>query len=216
MKLMTRLDTQDQLDAAVDIVIAGEPRFHATVHSFGYPWLRRMRPGLTSLLRIVTDQLISLKAGAAIWARIEASLDPADAQSLAVMPEADLMRLGLSGGKARTFQAAARAVADGNINFGSLEQASDEEALARLQSIKGIGPWTADIYLLMAMGRADAWPKGDLALQVAAQALLGLESRPMPREMERLSAPWQPHRAAAAHLLWSHYRGLKGLKQAAS
>ena len=216
MESMTRLDSQHQLDAAVDIVIACEPRFHATVLSHGYPRLRRMTPGLASLLRIVTDQLISLKAGEAIWARIACSIDPADAQSLAVMPEHDLMRLGLSGGKARTFQAAARAIMDGNIDFDALEQAPDQEVLARLQSIKGIGPWTADIYLLMAMGRADAWPKGDLALQVAAQSLLGLEGRPAPREMERLSIPWQPHRAAAAHLLWSHYRGLKGLKPAAS
>lgn len=216
MELMTRLDTQDQLDAAVDLVIAREPRFHATIGNHGYPRLRRMRPGLASLLRIVTDQLISLKAGAAIWARIEASIDPADARSLAVLPEPDLMCLGLSGGKAGTFRAAARAVVDGTINFDALEQAPDMEVLQRLQSIKGIGPWTADIYLLMAMGRPDAWPKGDLALQVAAQSLLALGSRPAPRELERLSEPWQPHRAAAAYLLWSHYRGLKGLKQAVS
>lgn len=211
-----RLDSQDQLDAAVDLVIACEPRFHATVRTHGYPRLRRMTPGLASLLRIVTDQLISLKAGEAIWTRIACSFDPADAASLAVMPEPDLMRLGLSGAKARTFRAAARAVKEGTINFDTLEQSPDGEVLKRLQSIKGIGPWTADIYLLMAMGRADAWPKGDLALQVAAQTLLGLESRPPAREMERLSVPWQPYRAAAAHLLWSHYRGLKGLKQAAS
>jgi DNA-3-methyladenine glycosylase II len=215
MELMTRLETQHQLDAAVDIVIEREPRFHAAVRSHGYPRLRRMRPGLASLLRIVTDQLISLKAGEAIWARIACSIDPADARSLAVMPEQDLIRLGLSGGKARTFQATARAIMDGNIDFDALEQAPDREVLACLQSIKGIGPWTADIYLMMAMGRADAWPRGDLALQVAAQSLLGLESRPAPREMERLSAPWQPQRAAAAHLLWSHYRGIKGMKQAA-
>lgn len=212
---MTRLDTQDQLDAAVDIVIECEPRFHETVRNHDYPRLRRMTPGLASLLRIITDQLISLKAGAAIWARIEASIDSADAEPLALMPEQDLMRLGLSGGKARTFQAVARAVVEGTINFDTLEQAPDGEVLERLQFIKGIGPWTADIYLLMAMGRADAWPKGDLALQVAAQSLLGLGSRPAPRELERLSAPWQPYRAAAAHLLWSHYRGLKGLKQPA-
>lgn len=210
-----RLDSQDQLDAAVDLVIACEPRFHATVRTHGYPRLRRMTPGLASLLRIVTDQLISLKAGEAIWARLEASIDPADAGSIAVMPEQNLMRLGLSGGKARTFLAAACAVTGGSLNFDTLERATDAEVLARLQSIKGIGPWTADIYLMMAMGRADAWPRGDLALQVALQSLLGLRSRPAPSDMERLSTPWQPYRAAAAHLLWSHYRGLKGLKQAA-
>lgn len=214
MKSMTRYDHQHQLDTAIASVIAREPRFRVAVGSLGMPRLRRMTPGLASLLRIVTDQLISLKAGEAIWARIEASVDPRDAESLAAMTEQALMSLGLSGGKARTFQAAARAVADGFLNFDILEQAPDAEVLTRLQAIKGIGPWTADIYLLMAMGRADAWPKGDLALQVAAQALLGLDDRPTPREMERLAAPWQPHRAAAAHLLWSLYRNLKGLPQA--
>jgi DNA-3-methyladenine glycosylase II len=117
----------------------------------------------------------------------------------------------LSGAKARTFHAAA-ATFDGfpQVEFEAL---SDQEAFARLTHIPGIGPWTAQVYLLSVLRRPDAWPAGDLALQVAAQNLFGLTKRPDSKTMLRLAEPWRPFRAAAARLLWSHYRGLKGMNQ---
>lgn len=210
---MTVLDTEAQLADAISRLAIIEPRFDAIITRHGTPPLRRSEPGLRGLLRIVTDQLISLKAGEAIWRRIEAELHPFDAGTICGMEHMRLMALGLSGAKARTFQALSQAVHDGHVEFDELAGAGDDEVLRRLQMIKGIGPWTADIYLLSAMGRADAWPAGDLALQAAAQDLFGLPARPGPQDMKRLAEAWRPFRSVAARLLWSHYRGLKGMTQ---
>ena len=136
-----------------------------------------------------------------------------DADIIGGMEHTRLMALGLSGAKARTFQALAKAVCEGHLQFDELAGVSDDDVVQRLQKNKGIGPWTADIYLLSAMGRADAWPAGDLALQAAAQDLFGLPGRPGPQDMKRLAEAWRPIRSVAARLLWSHYRGLKGMTQ---
>jgi DNA-3-methyladenine glycosylase II len=124
------------------------------------------------------------------------------------------MKLGLSGAKARCFIACARAAAKGEIDFVRLHKLSDADAIAALTALPGIGPWTADIYLLSNMGRADSWPCGDLALQAAAHDLLGLPARPDAKDMLQIAENWRPWRAVAARLLWSHYRGLRGMKQA--
>lgn len=210
---MRVLETEADIAEGVAILLKVEPRFSAVVAAHGLPPLRRSAEGLEGLLRIVTDQLISLKAGEAIWGRVEQALHPFDAKTIARKREATLMALGLSGAKARCFKAIARAIADGSLDPDGLHQYPDEEVIARLCAITGIGRWTAMIYLLSAMGRADAWPVGDLALELAAQNLLGLPARPQGREMVDLAAPWRPYRAVAARLLWSHYRGLKGMSQ---
>jgi DNA-3-methyladenine glycosylase II len=172
-----------------------------------------MPGGLEGLLRIVTDQLISLQAGAAIWQRIEYELAPFEAPRIARKREASLMKLGLSGAKARCFKSVAQAVAKGDLDFAKLAQRSDAEVLTALTALTGIGPWTADIYLLSAMGRADAWPAGDLALQAAAHHLFELPERPAAGPLTSMAEPWRPWRSVAARLLWSHYRGLKGMSQ---
>jgi len=211
---MLVLDTEDQLRSAAAALAAREPRFASVIATHGVPPLRRTSGGLKTLLRIVTDQMISLRAGEAIWRRVEPALHPFSAETIARTQPSALMALGLSGAKARTFIAVAASVAEGRFEFGELKDFSDGEARAALLSLKGIGPWTADLYLLTALGRADAWPAGDLALQVAAQDLLALAERPDARMLDRLGGAWQPWRAVAARLLWSHYRGLRGLAQA--
>ena len=123
------------------------------------------------------------------------------------------MGLGLSGAKARSFRAIASAAASGALDFAALSQTSDEEVTTLLTAIPGIGRWTAMIYLLSAMGRADAWPAGDLALEVSAQNLFALDCRPQGNSMAAMAEPWRPWRAVAARLLWSHYRGLRGMAQ---
>ena len=210
---MNRIDDPQQLAVAVGVLTAVESRFQNIVDRHGLPPLRRSADGLRVLLRIVTDQLISLKAGEAIWRRLEPELDPFEPATIARLPDAHLRGLGLSGAKARTFRAVAEAVEKKHIDFDKLATLPDREVLAALTAIKGIGPWTADIYLLSAMGRADAWPTGDLALQVAAQDLLGLANRPFPKDMEQLAEAWRPWRSVAARLLWSHYRAIRGLSQ---
>jgi DNA-3-methyladenine glycosylase II len=205
---------QDDLGAAVAELARRDGRLALLAARHGVPALRRMEPGLASLLRIVTDQLISLKAAAAIWQRLESGLPVVDAATLAAADEDRLRSLGLSGGKARSFRAIALAVLEGRLDLEALQLQDDDTVLERLQSIHGIGPWTAQIYLLMALNRSDGWPAEDLALQMAAQDLYGLPGRPSPAAMRRMAEAWRPWRGAAAHLLWRHYRELRGIAPA--
>lgn len=204
---MKRLDTEQDLAEAVDHLIAAEPRFAGVVARHGLPPLRHGAPSLETLLRIVTDQLISLKAGKAIWSRLAERLRGFEPHVVLSCPEAELRALGLSGAKARTFHAAARAFQGNGLG------ADEAEITQALLNIGGIGPWTASIYLMTAVRAPDAWPAADLALQHAARDLLGLAERPSRREMVRLAEPWRPFRTAAALLLWRHYRGLRQMPQ---
>jgi DNA-3-methyladenine glycosylase II len=205
---------QDDLCAAIADLAQRDGRLALLVARHGVPPLRRMEPGLASLLRIVTDQLISLKAGAAIWQRLEAGLAVRDAASLAAAGEDRLRSFGLSGGKARSFLAIALAVIEGRLDLETLQLQDDDTVLKHLQSIHGVGPWTAQIYLLMALNRSDGWPAEDLALQLAVQDLYDLPARPSPATMRRMAEAWRPWRGAAAHLLWRHYRDLRGIAPA--
>lgn len=206
---MQRLDTEDDLKYAVAWLTGVEPRFADVVKRNGLPPLRHAEPDLESLLRIVTDQLISLKAGQAIWSRLATRFGRFAPGDVLAAGEDELRRLGLSGAKARTFRAAALAFATGQFNdMASLDVGEVER---RLLEIKGIGPWTASIYLLMALRAADAWPAADLALQVALEDLLELSTRPSSRQMVAIGEAWRPHRSAAALLLWRHYRGIRGI-----
>lgn len=202
---------QEVLTYAVEALTKSEPRFAQIVDLHGLPALRLAEPGLTSLLRIVTDQLISLKAGEAIWQRIAAELQNFEPKVIYRCGESGLMRLGLTRAKARTFLSLAKSSEDGL--FEALGDLDDAEAAVKLMLIPGIGPWTANIYLLTALGRTNAFPAGDLALQVAAQNLLALDRRPNPKQMCELAKGWQPWRSVAARLLWCHYRGLRGIGQ---
>jgi DNA-3-methyladenine glycosylase II len=206
---MQSYTSQDDLAAAVAELSRRDGRLGLLAARHGVPPLRRMEPGLASLLRIVTDQLISLKAAAAIWQRLEDGLPMGDANSLAAASEDRLRGFGLSGGKARSFRAIAQAVVSGTLDVQALRLLDDDTALKRLQSIHGIGPWTAQIYLLMALNRSDGWPAEDLALQLAVQDLYGLPGRPSPAAMRAMAEAWRPWRGAAAHLLWRHYRDLR-------
>jgi DNA-3-methyladenine glycosylase II len=204
-----------RLAKAVDILCAVEPRFVTVVDRHGLPSLRPMTTGLEGLLLVVTEQFLSLQAAAAIWQRLRKALDPFEPEIILTFSENDLMALGLSRAKARSFRGVAAAVQAGSLDFGALELLDDAAAQRALLSLPGVGPWTANIYLLAALQRPDVWPWGDLALQVAAQDLFGLAARPGRQAMVELAAPFAPWRAVAARLLWSHYRGLKGIGQVA-
>lgn len=208
------IETEADIAEGVEWLLGREPRFRTVIEASGLPPLRRAEGGLPGLLRIVTEQMISLQAADAIWQRIARELAPLDPPSILRRRHATLMKLGLSGAKSRTFHALARAAHKGEFRVESLHRQSDDELIAALVALPGIGPWTADIYVLSCLGRADAWPTGDLALQAAAAQLFGLEARPDARAMTRLAEDWRPWRSIAARLLWSHYRSLKGLPQA--
>ena len=207
------IETDADIATGVEFLVAREPCFEKVIAVHGLPSSRRVENCLASLLKIVTEQLISLKAADAIWRRIETRLHPFEPQEILKFSLEDLQGLGLTRAKARSFQAIVMAIHNGELNFELLQQVPDQDALAKLLALPGIGPWTADIYLLTALGRADACPAGDLALQIAAQDLFAMEGRPTPKAFLERAETWKPWRSVAARLLWSHYRGLKGLSQ---
>jgi DNA-3-methyladenine glycosylase II len=199
-----------ELENAVTALCAVEPRFAAVVKIHGVPSLRVSPQGLEGLLIIITEQFLSLKAAAAIWVRLKQRLGECDPETVLACSGDELLALGLSRAKVKSFHA----VAASQMDFHGFAALDERTITQKLCALPGVGPWTADIYLLSVMGAADAWPVGDLALRIAAQDFLKLEARPEISEMTALAENWRPNRAVAARLLWSHYRGLKGLGQA--
>lgn len=171
----------------------------------GLPPLRDFTADFAGLCRIVTGQQLSASSAAAIWGRFAAAVVPFEAASILALDDAAMRAPGLSTGKIRTIRTLAAAVAAGDIDFNELNSQSDTEINTRLTRLHGIGPWTAEIYLLFALRRADAFPAGDLALQLAVQKLLRLEERPSAAELASISQRWRPFRGAAARLLWAEY-----------
>ncbi len=177
-------------------------RVHAVA---GDPPLRRRPAGFKGLARVVLAQQLSVASAAAIWRRLDAGLSPFTASGLLATPERDLRRAGLSAGKIATLKGVATAVEDGTLDLEALTHASEEDIHAALTALKGIGPWTADIYILFCLARADAWSPGDLALQYAVRDALGLGARPGLDEMVEVAEAWRPWRSVAARLLWAYY-----------
>lgn len=157
----------------------------------------------------MSQQLSTASAGA-IWGRLHAAFDPFEPAAILRARPARLARLGLSGAKIRALKAIARAIDKGEIDLAKLMDVPADEAHAALTALHGVGPWTADIYLLACLGHADAWPAGDLALQEAARLAFGLKARPTTKEMAPLGDQWRPWRSIAARVLWSYYRVVKG------
>jgi DNA-3-methyladenine glycosylase II len=207
------IESESDIARGVEFLVKCEPCFANVLAVHGLPSLRRVENNLQNLLRIVTEQLISLKAADAIWQRIETCLHPFEPGEILKLNLDDLRHLGLTHAKARSFHAISEAIKGGALNFESLHHMPDHDVLEKLILLPGIGPWTADIYLLSALGRADACPAGDLALQVAAQDLFAMKDRPTSKDFLARAENWKPWRSVAARLLWSHYRGLKGLSQ---
>jgi len=174
----------------------------------GEPPLRRREAGFEGLARIVVAQQVSVASATAIWARFETAVSPLAAERLLLATDEDLRGAGLSGPKMRTLRAISQAVADG-LDLARLDALRDEEVHAALTAVSGIGPWTADVFLLFCLGRADAFAAGDLALQIAAQHAFKLDERPDQRMLVELAERWRPWRGVAARLLWAYYRTVK-------
>jgi DNA-3-methyladenine glycosylase II len=205
-----RIDTEVDLRNALKHLLKADPRLRPVFELAGMPPLRRRAGGLAGLASIVVSQQVSVASAAAIWARLEAALDPFDHVSVARARPEKLRRVGLSAGKIRTLKALAKAERLGEIDLAGLADHPADTAHAMLTALHGIGPWTADIYLLACLGHADAWPAGDLALQEAYRVAFALEARPTTKEMGPLAEIWRPWRGVAARLLWSYYRAVKG------
>ena len=183
----------------------------ARVHGLaGNPPLRARPKGFEGLARIIVGQQLSIASANAIWTGFRGAVRPLSPETLLAMPAEALKAAGLSRVKIATLQGLATALASGALKLGTLTRAPDEVIHARLTAIKGIGPWTADIYIMFSLARADAWSPGDLALQYAVKDALVLEQRPSLVQMTEIAEVWRPWRGVAARLLWSYYSLSRG------
>jgi DNA-3-methyladenine glycosylase II len=203
------LNTQADLEAAIHALVQQDPRLKPVFEIAGMPALRRREPGFAGLAHIVCGQQLSTASASAIWTRVSAAFDPFEPDALRRARADRLGRLGLSAAKIKTLKNLAREIATERLNLDVLANEDADAAHHTLVSLHGIGPWTADVYLLFCLGHGDAWPAGDLAVQEAVKIGLGLKTRPTAKEMAPLAEPWRPMRGAAAHLWWSYYRAIK-------
>ncbi len=200
MQPIERIDTEAQLAQAARHLVALEPRFAPVLEAGPLP-LRRRADGFEALLSAIVSQQVSVASAAAIWARVEAA-GLARASAMAQATDEDLRAVGLS----RPKQRYARALAQADLDYGRLREASSDEVIATLVALPGIGLWTAEIYAKFALGHADVFAAGDLALQEAARGMFDLPARPSEKELRAMAQAWSPVRAVAARALWVYYR----------
>jgi DNA-3-methyladenine glycosylase II len=196
----------DDLRRSLDTLAAAEPAIAAALGVSGYPEPRVNERGYITLLRTIIGQQVSLASARAIWSKLEAALaDARDPAVMAAAPDETLRGAGLSRQKISYARSLAEEIVSGRLDLDKLPE-DDEAAIAELVRIKGIGRWSAEIYLLFAEGRPDIWPAGDLAVQIAMGRILALPDRPTERQLRALSEPWRPHRGALAIFSWHFYK----------
>jgi DNA-3-methyladenine glycosylase II len=197
--------TVDSINAAVDELARREKAFAQVLERHGRPEPRVSEPGATTLLRTIVGQQVSVAAARSMWAKLEAAYGtPPDLARILKASDEELRLAGLSRQKAGYARSLAELVLSGELVLTELPE-DDEEAIELLTRIKGIGRWSAEIYLLFAEGRTDVWPAGDLAVQVEIGRLLGLEGKPSEKQLRELAEAWRPHRGAVAVLAWHSY-----------
>jgi DNA-3-methyladenine glycosylase II len=203
------IHTQADLEKAVGLLIAQDPRWQPVLEKSGMPAIRRRDGGYAGLCSIVCGQQLSTASAAAIRARLFAAFDPFHHDTVRLARGDRLARLGLSRPKIKAIKEIGKAISKGHIDLDAVAAMEADQAHAALTALHGIGPWTADIYLLFCLGNADAWPAGDLALQEAARIAFSLKKRPDAKAMNKLGEAWRPWRGVAAHLLWAYYHVVK-------
>ena len=199
--------TQKSLALAARALAARDTTLAAIHATHGDPPLWRRATGFQTLVHIILEQQVSLKSAKAMLVRLEDAIQPFTPVRFIELGDTYLRGLGVTRQKSAYLLHLSDSIVNGELSFTKLARMSDDDARVVLTRIKGIGLWSADVYLLMAMRRADIWPAGDLALAVAMKELKGLASRPAPAELERLAEQWRPHRAVAARMLWQYYLG---------
>lgn len=196
----------DTLKAGLDDLAAREPAFAAALVRAGYPEPRIEEPGYVTLLRTIVGQQVSVHAARAVWTKLDRLVGGADDPANIEAASDELLReAGLSRQKAGYARSLAGLVLSGALDLKDLPQ-DDEDAIAQLVKVKGIGRWSAEIYLLFAEGRPDIWPAGDLAVQIEIGRMFGMEERPSEKHIRALAEAWRPHRGAVAILSWHHYK----------
>jgi DNA-3-methyladenine glycosylase II len=206
---MSFIHSDADLQSRMTALLVQDPRLAPVLAKAGMPSLRRRPAGFPGLCAIICSQQLSTASAGAIWGRLSAAFDPFHHETVRRARADKLARLGLSKPKIKSVKAIGAALARGDIDLEAVGQMEADEAHNALTALHGIGPWTADIYLLFCLGHADAWPAGDLALQESARIAFGLKRRPTTKEMIKLAEPWRPYRGVAAHLLWAYYHVVK-------
>lgn len=207
--MTVHLNSQSDLDDAVLQLVRADPRLTPILKASGMPALRRREPGFAGIAAIVCGQQLSVASAAAIWGRLSVAYDPFHHDTVGRARAERLGRLGLSVAKIKTLKHIAKELSSGRLNLDVLAEEDADAAHHTLTALPGIGPWTADVYLLFCLGHGDAWPAGDLAVQEAIRVGLGLKARPTVKQMASVAEPWRPLRGAAAHLWWAYYHAIK-------
>ena len=199
----SRILTSESLASAAAELSARDRHLRFLYETHGTPPMWARRPGFPTLLRIVLEQQVSLVSARAMFDRLRANINPFRPEHFIDCGEAYLRSLGMTRQKAHYAIKVAEAFTNGHLS--GVNRMSDAEARAALTSIKGVGPWTANIYLLMALRRPDIWPDGDIALASAVMSIRKMKERPLFVELERIAQRWRPYRSVAARMLWQHY-----------
>jgi DNA-3-methyladenine glycosylase II len=191
--------------AAAAELCENDPDLAAIVERHGLPEFWAREPGLPTLVLLILEQQVSLASARAAYDRLATRLGGLTTEGILRSTDAELRADGFSRQKARYVRVLSTSLEDGSLDLDAVESLDDDEARRVLVALPGIGPWTAEVYLLSALRRPDTWPVGDIALQEGARRARGLGTRPSPLELEVIGEAWRPHRASAARLLWHLY-----------
>jgi len=212
-----RIATRAHLDEALAALLAADSRLHGIAERAGaLPFPKRREEGFEALMSIITNQQLSGAAADTIFARLKKAIVPFTPEQLLATSAEALRACGLSAPKQKHMKTIAAAIMDGSLDLRRVRKMHDDEAREHLTAVKGIGPWTADIYLMSSLGRADIWPVGDVGLQAAIARALKLRRRPNEKQMEKLSKNWRPWRTVAARMFWIHEDSIREEKRKAA
>ena len=202
--------TDETLRMGVDVLAEKDPDLYEVRARLGYPPIWAREPGFASLVHIILEQQVSIKAAATMFQRLASHLGSVTPELVQKAGESELRQVGLTRQKARYCVELANRVASGALELSKLDTLDDAQGRSHLLDIPGLGPWTVDVYYMMALRRANVWPQGDLALASALQDIKQLEALPTRDEQLVFAEQWKPWRAVAARMLWMHYLDARG------
>lgn len=206
--ILEKLDSDDALARHLKALLRRDRRLRAVYRTAGAFEVRKTQPGFGGLAKVVCGQQVSVASARAIWSRFEQLPGALEPESYVRLSEEQVRAVGFSRSKFLTMLGVAEAMIEGQLDLTALESLPAEEAVAALVTLRGIGPWTAEIYLMFCAGHPDIFPAGDLALQKAVAHAFELDARPVGKVLDAISAEWAPHRAAAALLFWRYYAAI--------